>query len=308
VPESIPIKDFRANITIDHGHEGVHEQDRVHHAFRKAAKEANKHNEQGNSGAEDDHAPVGHRRTDPIGCHIESAQQEAAAQQVEERAGVEDRIDQPKDAAKERHPGQDGEWDAPVGDTDGDQKDTANQQRDGRCLTQRAADIAEEQVDQRGVAPFQEFKGERGSPGEAIHCEIGNRPGGHRHRKRGLHKSSPDQRRVEDVVAQPAKDLLAQSNGDDCPDGDSEKRDVGRQDQRQQQACDRGTAVQQVDRFFAQGQHAGLRGIGKNDRYCHHQKLEGTIEYDSRNEGREQGQGYHPHYPAGCPARVQVGG
>ena len=164
---------------------------------------------------------------------------------MEQRSGRQSRIHRVDQPGEEHGGADDGKGDLPLDQPEHDQPDTAQQDRQRRCFTQRTANVAEKCLHQP-VRGFQLFKSGRCSfrtgshLGSAQRCGMshdlrgckalhGLDPGRHGTRKTDQQRHTGDRRRVERVLPQTAEDLFGNDDRNKGADQTQPPRRRGRQ-------------------------------------------------------------------------------
>ena len=212
---------------VDQRGEDVAEQDGEHHAFGVArVEEAHGDAERADQEAVDPLAGLGLGGGHRVGRHEDDAEGEAAVEQLHV-AGDRGDAGQVADAAHEEGAQHAGAHDLPAGDARPDQEDGAEQDGDHGRLTDGAGDRADEEVPETGaVLRGGAVQRERGGAGEAVHELLARfvvdpaAGAGHIVRIGEEEESARQDRRVDDVHARAAEDLLAEDDRE--RDGDRE--------------------------------------------------------------------------------------
>ena len=252
-------------VLVEHPRAAVHDEDGKGNALREAAEHADEHGQRAAADAVDDAAGSGDGAGAVVGRHEERAEQQAAGQEVVEHpldVGVaaavfaaEDERQQ-GDGADERH------GDVPGDDLAAQQVHAADEQRERADFAEAAGHGAEEhglisEVLRQRLAGL--HVAERGGHGGRVRADDGRQaaghdPGGHEQRVGGEQERTAGERRVEEVLADAAVELLDDHDGEERADDRQPPLAVGRQGVREQDARDHGGQVADGVGLF----HSGL--------------------------------------------------
>jgi len=226
---------------VDERGEDVHQQDGEHHAFGIAFVEgADEDGEDADEESVNVFAYAGMRGGHGVGGHEDRTEHKAAHQNL---VVCRDRTKacQPADHRRCITADEDRNHDSPVGHLR--EKQDGRTEQDGQFagLADATRNSAHEKFPRGGhrLGVTVHHKGKRGGTGDRIgsvgnpHLVAGN------HRRVGEEdKCSGQERRIQEVIAGPTEDLLAEKHGEDSGHGDNPQRHVGRHDHRDEEARD----------------------------------------------------------------------